>query len=134
MRWPAVVASRRGTKGVSVADDTNLNAYLAAIDAFNKKGDLSAVIALEADDMVHHNASPGVEIVGKQQWAEAATAMVEKGGWIHHEILSSSAADEFVQVVARNTFKSGRSETFAGTMRFRAGKIAEVWSVGHHPS
>jgi hypothetical protein len=69
-------------------------------------------------------------VVGKQAWLEGARLTVERAGWTHHEILADSGADDFTQVIGRNTRKRA-FETSAGTIRWRDGKIAEVWSVGH---
>jgi len=115
-----------------MAVNPNVKAYRAAVDVFNKgNGDLSGFSDLLADEVVHYTPAPEIPVImGKQAWIQGATLAVQSGGWVHQELLADSGADDFTTAIIRNTHRN-RYESSVGVARWREGKMAEIWSVGH---
>ena len=118
-----------------MAVNPNIKAYRAAVDVFNKgNGDLSGFIDLLADEVVHYTPAPDIPVImGKQAWVQGATLATQSGNWVHQEILADSAAADYTTAIIRNT-RGNRYESSVGIARWRDGKMAEIWSVGHQAS
>jgi len=116
---------------MNVADQGALAAQWAErAKAFND-GATDAWESLFAPDCVWE--SPQGRIQGASGIQAALNEMRQATGWQTHEVAASSEADGLLALLGRNTFASGATAYVAAGVKFVAGKVTEVRSVGDLP-